>query len=351
VKVRAGKAEAWALWDPASAIALRVFSVEAKPDAEWVRERVREALALRRSLVVSEQTNAYRLLYGEGDGLPGVVVDVYAGYAVIVTYSDALDGVVPWVRDALIESIQPKGILWRRSSRESGAELEVIAGHRPPSELTIQECGLGYYADLETGQKTGLFLDQRDNRQTLARFVRTGSLLNLFCYTGGFSVVAASRGARRVTSVDIAEPAIARAKDNFRLNGLEPANHEFLSQDCYEYLAGIVEERQSFDVVVCDPPSLARNRAQLEGAITAYTLLNARGIACVKPGGFYAAASCTSQVSPEAFRSMLGEAGRRANRRLQIVHETGHAADHPHFAVHPEGRYLKFVVARVLERA
>lgn len=349
VRVRAGKAQGWGLWDAQSPIALRMFSSQQQPDAAWLRERLRDALALRRTLI-DHNTDAYRLLYGEGDGVPGVVVDWYAGYAVVVTYATALDVVVPWVRDALLAEVKPRGILWRRASRESGASLDVIAGDQPPKDLVIRECGLRYYADLETGQKTGLFLDQRDNRQTLARFVQTGTLLNLFCYTGAFSVVAAHGGARRVTSVDIAEPAVARAHDNFALNQIDPAVHEFVARDCYEYLADAIERRAEFDVVVCDPPSLARNRSQLESALTAYTLLNARGISCVKSGGFYAAASCTSQVSPEAFRTMLGDAGRRAERRLQIVHETGHAIDHPHFAIHPEGRYLKFVIARVLPR-
>lgn len=345
VRVRAGRAHGWALWDKGSSIALRLFSTLGVPDPGWMRERVREALALRRSLLGSD-TDAYRVLYGEGDGVPGIVVDYYAGFAVIVTYSEALDGLVPWVQDALLAELQPRGILWRRASR--GTALELVAGERPAESHVIRECGLRYFADLETGQKTGLFLDQRDNRQTLARFVRGGTLLNLFCYTGGFSVVAASRGARRVTSVDIAAPAIERAKDNFSLNELQPERHVFVAEDCYDYLAKTLESQQLFDVVVCDPPSLARNRGQLEAALNAYTLLNARGIGCVKPGGFYAAASCTSQVSPEAFRHMLGEAGRRAQRRLQIVHEAGHAPDHPHFAIHPEGRYLKFVIARVL---
>jgi 23S rRNA (cytosine1962-C5)-methyltransferase len=184
----------------------------------------------------------------------------------------------------------------------------------------------------------------------LARFVGQGSLLNLFCYTGGFSVVAAQHGAARVTSVDRAEPAVARARDNFALNGCATEAHEFVTADCYEYLAQAIEQQRQFDTVMCDPPSLARNRSQLEAAIRAYTLLNARGMRCTKPGGFYGAASCTAQVSPEAFRQLLGEAARRAGRRLQIVHEAGHAPDHPHFAAHPEGRYLKFIVGRVLER-
>ncbi|HEY5960781.1 MAG TPA: class I SAM-dependent rRNA methyltransferase [Polyangiaceae bacterium] len=349
LRIRAGKALGWALWDAQSTLALRCFSVERQPDAAWVHSRVKEALALRR-LWLTPQTNAYRLLYGEGDGIPGITVDVYGDYAVVISYAESLDALVPWVKEALVAELAPKGILDRRSTREAGASLDVLAGNRPPKDSVILENGLRYYADLESGQKSGLFLDQRDNRQTLARFVGQGSLLNLFCYTGGFSVVAAKRGAAQVTSVDRAEPAVTRARDNFDLNGLDANQHEFVVADCYEYLAQAIERQQLFDVVMCDPPSLARNRSQLDAAIRAYTLLNARGMRCTRPGGFYGAASCTAQVSPEAFRQLLGEAARRAGCRLQIVHEAGHALDHPHFAAHPEGRYLKFIVGRVLER-
>ncbi len=350
VRVRAGKTEAWALWDSESPIALRVFSPGSKPDQTWFRNRIREAIALRR-LALGPSTTAYRVLFGEGDSLPGITVDRYDRWAVIVTYARSLDGVVGMVAEILAAELELEGVLWRRSGAERQEPLKLMLGTEPPEDLTILENGLRYYADLGSGQKTGLFLDQRDNRQTVARYAAGASMLNLFSYTGGFSVAAARAGATRVTSVDIAAPAMQRARDNFTLNGLEPSQHEFLAEDCYEYLARAIAEQKVFDVVVCDPPSLARNRAQLPNALRAYTLLNARAMSTVRPGGLYAAASCTAQLSPEAFRTMLADAARRARRRLQIVHEVGHAPDHPHFAAHPEGRYLKFILGRVLERA
>jgi 23S rRNA (cytosine1962-C5)-methyltransferase len=241
-------------------------------------------------------------------------------------------------------------VFWRRSNSEHKEPLQLLLGAHPPEELTILEYGLRYYADMLSGQKTGLFLDQRDNRRTVARYAAGGTMLNLFSYTGGFSVAAANAGATCVTSVDIAAPAMQRARDNFILNALEPKQHEFVAEDCYDYLARAMAEHRTFDVVVCDPPSLARNRAQLPNALKAYTLLNARALACVRPGGFFASASCTAQLSPEAFRGMLADAARRAGKRLQIINEVGHAPDHPHFVAHPEGRYLKFILGRVLER-
>jgi 23S rRNA (cytosine1962-C5)-methyltransferase len=230
----------------------------------------------------------------------------------------------------------------------SRTETEVLSGHQLPSDLVISEYGVNYYADLEQGHKTGLYLDQRDNRRTFGNFARLGTVLNLFSYTGSFSIVAALAGASRVTSVDISEPTLARAQDNFRLNDIDPAQHEFTVADCYQYLKATVGTTTRFDAIVCDPPSLARNRAQLDRALKAYLRLNALGLRLVNEGGYYAAASCTAQVSAEAFRQVLAEATFRAGRRAQIVHEAGHAIDHPYGISHPEGRYLKFVVLRVL---
>jgi 23S rRNA (cytosine1962-C5)-methyltransferase len=336
------------LWDESSPIAIRLFSVNGPPDKTWFVARVREAIE-HRLRALPEGTDAYRVLYGEGDGLPGITVDRYGDYAVIVTYADCLTGLVPVVAESLYERLALRGVLWRRSGDAHGSSLDVVYGTRPPNDLVIRERGLKFYADLEAGQKTGLFLDQRDNRHALGPYVKGASVLNLFCYTGGFSVVAAHYGARTTTSVDISVPAVERARDNFRLNQIDDSVHAFLAEDCYDYLARTANASRTFDVVICDPPSLARNRAQLEGALKAYTLLNTRGIGCVKTGGYYAAASCTSQVSPEAFRSMLADAARRAKRRLQLCCELGHATDHPQFLGHPEGRYLKFMILRVLD--
>lgn len=347
VQVRVGKTQRWGLWDERSPIAIRLFSSTGCPDSSWIAERVDEAID-HRLLAIPPETNAYRLIYGEGDNLPGITVDRYGDYAVIVTYADCLVGLVPIVADAIVRRLASRGVLWRASDDSRENALDLVRGERPPPNLVIQERGLRFYADLEAGQKTGLFLDQRENRHALAPFVRGKSVLNLFCYTGGFSVVAASYGALRTTSVDISAPAVRRVRDNFELNGIEPTAHEFVTEDCYTYLDTLAKEGRSFDTVICDPPSLARNRSQLDGALKAYTLLNARGLACVKPGGYYVAASCTSQVSPDAFRAVLAESARRVKRRLQLVGELGHAADHPQFLGHPEGRYLKFMILRAL---
>lgn len=348
VKVRAGGYSAFALWDESSKIALRIFSERVVPDADWVRERVAAALALRRGLL-DEQTSAYRLLYGEGDGVPGLTVDVYGAFAVIVTYADSLDALVPWVVRALVELVKLHGVVRRARVRDGEPpRLEVLHGRLPPRDLIVAEHGLRMQVDLFAGQKTGLFLDHRANRRFLGDLCAGKRVLNLFSYTGAFSLYAARAGASSVTSVDLSQPAARAARVNFELNGLDPEQHEFLAEDVFEFLERTRQAGRVFDVVICDPPSFANSRDQQKNALRAYVSVNSLGLRVLAVGGVYAAASCTAQVSSDAFRGVLAEAAVNAKRRLQIFHDAGHAVDHPIFAGHPEGRYLKFMVARAL---
>ncbi len=345
VRIRSGDFSGLALWDDTSQVALRVFARKGPVDARWVEARVREAWALRRSLAGSE-ASAFRLLYGEGDGLPGVVVDYYAGFCVLVTYSSSLRQVASWVTEALTRLPSVRGVI---SKHLEGKELDVLAGDPPPERLVVEEERWKLSVDLASGQKTGLFLDHRDNRRFISEHTDGARMLNLFSYTGAFSLAALAGGARHVTSVDSAAPALEAARHNFRLNGYDPEEHSFEVSDVLSYLEAARQRQQCFDVVVCDPPSFAKRREQLRLALKTYRKLSVLGLRVTLPGGLYAAASCTSQVGPEQFRQVLAEAGQRANRRLQIVHEAYHAIDHPTFIGHPEGRYLKFIVLRVLE--
>ena len=348
VRVRAGGYSAFALWDETSKIALRMFSERALPDADWIRERVRLALALRRSLL-DEQTSAYRLLYGEGDGIPGLTVDVYGSFAVIVTYADSLEAVVPWVVRALVELLKLHGVVRRARVRDGEPpRLEVLHGRLPPRDLIVAEHGLRMQVDLFLGQKTGLFLDHRENRRFMGGLCAGKRVLNLFSYTGAFSLYAARAGAASVTSVDLSQPAARAARANFELNGLDPEQHEFLAEDVFEFLERTRQASVTYDVVICDPPSFANSREQQKNALRAYVSVNSAGLRVLESGGIYAAASCTAQVGLDAFRGVLAEAAVNAKRRLQIFHDAAHAADHPIFAGHPEGRYLKFMVARAL---
>lgn len=345
VRIRAGAYSGYALWDSSSQIALRVYSAREAPSARWVRERVQAAWELR-EVLRNDRTTAYRWIFGEGDGLPGITVDLYGRFAVVVTYAEGLERIVDWVVAALRETADVAGIVRRR--RDGEEKLELVFGREPPRDLVVEEHGVRLRAGLHVGQKTGLFLDHRENRQHLGTLAAGRRVLNLFAYTGGFSVHAALGGATHVTSVDVAAGALETAKDNFRLNGLDPEAHEFVAADVFDFLDAAHRRGESWDLVICDPPSFARSKQQLKQAIKAYTRLNAAGFRVTAPAGLYAAASCTSQVGPESFRQTLAAAAAKAKRRFQILHDVGQPLDHPVMVQHIEGRYLKLVLGRVL---
>ena len=340
VQVKCGKFVAYGLWDARSPIAVRVFSHRRVPDAAWVADRVRRAWEMRAPLRHTD-TTAYRWLYGEGDGVPGVAIDLYDGYAVIETYADSVDRLLDWVVDGLRACVQLKGILVRRDA------TQLLWGHRPPRDLVVRENGLQLHVDLFAGQKTGLFLDQRDNRRYLEGWCAGKRVLDCFAYTGAFTLYAARGGARQVVSVDVAPQAVDETRRNLALNEFDSDAHAAVVADCFELLDEYAARGERFDLVILDPPSLARAKKSRHAAIRAYNRLNQAAMRCTVPGGLLATASCTSQVSPRAFRDLLGEAAARAEKRLMILHEAGQAVDHPVPAHFGEGRYLKFILGEV----
>lgn len=360
VRLRCGGFVAYGLWDAQSAIAVRLFSRTAPPDADWIAERVWEAWEGRAAIRETE-TTAYRWVYGEGDGLPGLVVDRYGDYAVIQTYAESVQAIVPMVAAAL-RRCDPalRGVALRerpsadaptyRDSDDEAAptRLRVLWGEAPPPDLVVQEHGLFFYADLYAGQKTGLFLDHRENRRTVEGLMRGRTVLNCFAYTGGFALYALRGGAAMVVSVDLGKGLAEATAANLALNRLNAGRHEFVTEDCFTLLDAYAKANRRFQAVILDPPSFARQKRHLYGALRAYVRINSLALRCLEPGGLLISASCTSQVSPEQFRNLLAEAGAQAHMRLQILHEAGQPADHPVPAGFPEGRYLKFVVARAL---
>lgn len=348
VRVRSAGFEAYALWDAESPLALRVYSHRRAPDAEWMAERVRQAYAGRAPLRERGDTTAYRLLHGEGDGVPGVVVDLYGPYAVVRLDTPAAGRLLPWIADAVVAAAAADGRPLNgviRRHRGGDRRVEVCWGEPPPREVTVLESGFEISADLFEGQKTGLFLDHRENRRTIETFSAGKRVLNLFSYTAAFSLYAARGGATQVVSVDLAKAAVEAGARNLERNGFSREQHPGVARDVFEYLEQSSGER--FDLVVCDPPSFARNRGQAKRAERAYARVNAAALSLIRDGGLLAAASCTTQVGPEAFRNALAAAGVVAQRRLEIVHEAGQPLDHPVAIGHPEGRYLKFVLVRV----
>jgi 23S rRNA (cytosine1962-C5)-methyltransferase len=339
VRVHCGSYSAYGLWDAQSAIAVRVFSRRGVPDAGWVAGQVSDAWVLR-APVRAGGTSAYRWIYGESDGLPGIVVDLYGEFASVQTYTESVEPLVPWVTEALHAHTRLQGIVWK----PAGSEPRSFWGGLPPRDLTVEEHGLLFQAELLAGQKTGLYFDQRENRLALASWCRDLRILDCFCYVGGFSLYAVRGGAASVTACDSSAGAIEAAKHNFILNGFAPAEHTFIVGDGFALLEQLAGEGRRFDVVVLDPPSFARDRQSRRAAERAYVRLNELALRCVNPGGLLASASCTSQVSPQTFREALATAGRRAGKRLLILHQAGQPIDHPVPAHFPEARYLKFLV-------
>ena len=340
VRLEAGRASAVGLYDSKGAVGVRLFSRAEVPSRAWLGARVRDALALR--TFVADDTNAYRLLYGEGDGLPGIVADRYDRYVVVKTYAHSVETVLGDVVGALAKE-RVKGVV-----RRTAQGLEPLWGEPPPPEVTVRENGLKFIANLYEGQKTGLFLDQRENRKTVQTFAAGRTVLNLFSYNGGFSVYALAGGAQHVQSVDIAEAANRDGVRNVAANGFDAGRHETVTADVFELVKQYAAAGKVFDLVVLDPPSLAKDKKSRFAALRAYGKLNTLALRCVRPGGLLVSSSCTAQVAPNDFLEMLASSAREAGVRAQTIHEAGHALDHPVPLNFPEGRYLKFVVMRVL---
>jgi 23S rRNA (cytosine1962-C5)-methyltransferase len=363
VRVRCGGWTGYGLWDNEGPIAIRIFSTQQVPDARWLRTHVQRAWELRAPLRASGCT-AYRWLFGEGDGLPGLTVDLYDQFAVIQTYMAGASVLLDWLVDALQATTALRGIILRDKERrlelgdlgatrqcddQTQSSVVNIWGELPPDDFTVVEYDLRFYTDLRSGQKTGLFLDHRENRRYVEGLSAGRTVLNCFAYTGAFSLYALRGGANAVISADIGKGLAHAAEDNIVLNDLDTARHTFVTSDCFDLLETYADQGRQFDLVILDPPSFAKSKQNRFAAVRAYARLNALAMHCVTPSGLLATASCTSQVGPEAFKEMLAAAGASAARRLQIIHEAGQPLDHPVPAHFPEGRYLKFVVGRVLE--
>lgn len=367
------------LFDAESPIALRLFTLDPseRVDGRLIRARLWQALATRRSVLLAgdsdeDVTTAFRLCHGEGDFLPGIVVDVYGHVAVVICDGAAARTCLPEVTAALLELGQSAGLgitaVYERNQRRSGGGGELLAGSLAVSdagssgatprtqpalrsgELLVFEHGMRFIVDVISGQKTGLFLDQRENRRRVRSLVqrlgRGRSVWNGFAYTGGFSIAAALGGAERVVTVDQARPAIESARRNFAENGLDPSAHEFHAEDCFEHLVRAHKRGVHYDLVIVDPPSFAKAHKDLPTALGAYRELHRLALGAVAPGGLLAAASCSSHVAEREFLGTLEAAAQAARRRVRILEVHGQPADHPSLPAFPEGRYLKFVLLR-----
>ncbi len=341
------------LADPSSPLRARVLDREpdVSIDAGWVRSRVRAAGERRVRDPLLHGVTGVRLVHGEADGCPGLVIDLYDTTAVVVF--DGAAASVMWrgyLEDVLValddagHQIEHAWVRGDRKAHRAGSEpgrgAEAVRG-RPPDEIVIAEDEARFGVDVRHGQKTGFFLDQRDNRRTVRRHASGASVLNVFSYTGGFSVHAALGGARHVTSVDIASPAIAEVGRNLERSGVDAGMHEGVAQDAFEFLARAQQRGRRWDLVIVDPPSFAPSEQARSAALGAYRKLVGAALAVVEPAGRFALASCSSHIT-EA--DLLDVAASFHEVGLRVRHVAGAASDHPVLPAFPEGRYLKFLL-------
>jgi 23S rRNA (cytosine1962-C5)-methyltransferase len=343
-----GKFYGRAFYSSASLITLRLLtSVDEPIDRQFWLNRLQHAFELRRRIV--SDTEVYRLVHAEGDGLPSIIVDRYGEVLSLQTLSQGADQIKPILVEILLELLAPQAIVERNDAKVrelEGLPRQVSTLHgRDPGELICHENGLRFYYQPATGQKTGAFLDQRENRawtRTLAR----GSALDCFCYTGGFAVQMAS-SCRDVEAVDLSEPALEIGRRNAELNQLR--NIRFELDNVFDRLRLYVNLKKRFDTVVLDPPAFAKNRNHVESALRGYKEINLRALRLLNPGGLLVTASCSQLVDEITFLNLLTQAAAEARRRVQVIQKRMQAQDHPFLLSMPETYYLKCFFLRILE--
>jgi 23S rRNA (cytosine1962-C5)-methyltransferase len=331
-------------------IGVRVLTTRDEPVGRilWTR-RVQQALELRDATRPPE-TNAYRLVHGEGDRLPGVVVDAYGTTAVLRFDGRGIEALEEEVVAALWPQLSARGFdrLVLRKGRRGALTVTARVGELPDGPIVVTERGMRLVVDLVHGQKTGLFLDHRESRRRVRELSSGMRVLNLYSYTGGFSVAAGLGGAHEVTSVDVADGAIRMAESTWAANGLDPQHHRAIARDVPEFLADKGRAAPVFDRIVSDPPSFAPNEKSVASAIESYRALHKACLRRLVPGGLYLAASCSSHVDREAFERTVREGAEQAGRVLQVLERWGAPADHPRLLAFPEGDYLKCVLCRTV---
>jgi 23S rRNA (cytosine1962-C5)-methyltransferase len=322
---------------------------EAIDDGFW-RRKLARAIEGRSRLAQDPSTNCYRLVHAESDGLPGLIVDRYGDWLVVQCLTL---GIALW-QDVIVTQLgallSPKGIYARDDAavrRKEGLPLQsgLLAGELPPERVEVLENGFQFLVDLYRGHKTGLYLDQRDNRQQTATYCDGKDVLNAFAYTGGFGVYAGRAGATSVINVDTSIEALELAEENLALNGCAP--QELLAGDVFQVLRGFGDEGRSFDLVILDPPKFATSRGQIKNASRGYKDLNLWAMRLLRPGGVLVTFSCSGLVSADLFQKILFGASIDAKRDVQILEKLSQAADHPVLLTFPESAYLKGLVCRV----
>ncbi len=330
-------------------IAIRILSFqEEEIDGVFWEKRFRQAYVIREQLgLENDRNNTFRLVHGEGDGMPGLIVDVYAGTAVMQAHSPGMHMARQQLSDALrevmgsrIQHIYYKSEATLPYKADLGAENGYLWGGENVPDIALEN-GIRFRVDWVKGQKTGFFVDQRDNRALLERYSKGRSVLNMFCYTGGFSCFAMRGGAKMVHSVDSSSKAVMLTDENIELNFPGDSRHQSFAEDAFKYLEKMGDR---YDLIVLDPPAFAKHRNVLKNALQGYRKLNAVAFEKIAPGGILFTFSCSQVVTKEQFRLAVFSAAAQSGRNVRILHQLTQAADHPINIYHPEGEYIKGLV-------
>ncbi|QDT65927.1 class I SAM-dependent rRNA methyltransferase [Calycomorphotria hydatis] len=351
----AGKPIARGLWNPNSNLRLRLYTwnTDTPLDRAFWSVQLDMAIAYRRALFSEwDASNACRLVFSEADGFSGLIVDRFGDWLVIQLTAGVLVPHLETITELLVEKLSPRGIRLRTErgiGETEGVELtdRLLFGEEPPRPLFLNEHGVQYGTDLAEGQKTGFYLDQRDNRAAVARYASKGEMLDVCCYSGGFGLTAVKQGlVEKVTAVDVSASALALARANTEMNGVAE-KFEFIESEAYPALEKLAEEGRTFETIVLDPPKMTRHRRGIEKALRGYYQMNQLAVQLLKPGGLLATCSCSGLITRDDFLHMLASVAMRTGRPLRILESRGPAPDHPVSPAIPETDYLQCVICRV----
>lgn len=350
VLTSAGRFLAMAVYNPRSQISLRILSRRDEPiDATFIRGRVRRALDYRRRFA---DLNSCRLIFAESDGLPAVIADKFGDVIVLQILCLGMERFKGDIVDALAQELSPRGIYERNDvpvrELEGLSQQTGLLFGEVPDRVEMQENGVRFLVDVKEGQKTGFFLDQKENRAAIAPYVSGMRVLDCFTHTGSFALHAAHYGAAEVTGVDISEHACACALENARLNGVED-RVRFECANAFDFLRAHQTAKEQYDVVILDPPAFTKTRSAVEGALRGYKEINLRGMKLTRDGGFFITCSCSQHVTPDLFRGMLLEAQKDARVQLRQIEWRTQGRDHPILLASPETQYLKCGIFQVFK--
>ena len=333
------------------AVRILAFGVSQLPEDFW-QQRIRSAYQVRKAIgLIRQDNNTFRLVHGEGDFLPGLIIDVYADTAVVQAHSIGMHRNKKAIAEAIVASVPQVTKVYYKSDDTLPHKAEIndekvgwLIGGDEQSEYWSVENGLAFRIDWLRGQKTGFFIDQRENRALVERYAAGKDVLNMFCYTGGFSLYALRGGAKSVDSVDVSQKAIDLVNANVERNFPKEQRHTAVAADAFEYLSKMHDDGRTYDLIILDPPAFAKHRDAVRNALRGYQRINAKAIEQIRPGGILFTFSCSQAVDKEQFRLAVFSAAAQVGRNVRILHQLHQPQDHPINIFHPEGEYLKGLV-------